>query len=490
MKAALKQEWFLGERIGGGGFGVVYEAWSAAGEPAAVKLVPKRPGAEREMLFTDLVGVRNVVPVIDSGEHQGQWALAMPRAEKSLRDLIEDNGRLPLDEAVTVLSDIAETLADLDSRVIHRDIKPENVLLLNGRWCLADFGMARDADATTARNTHKFAGTFAYMAPERWKNQRATSASDIYSLGILAHELLEGAPPFTGPTENDFYEQHLHGPTPSLTTAPALLAALITECLYRAPQSRPVPGNALARLRRIPVASLTGGLASLAQVNRGAVASQAETERQASQRATEAERRDDLFEAAGTAFAFIADEFLTALTTAASRATVSGDGRGGWAVRLNDATLSLSSSVRVPAESLRTGSAPPSFDVIASATVILEVPANRHGYLGRSHALWYADARVEGRYQWFETAFMSTPLRDTWESALAPFALDAQYEAGMAISPTVAEHQVAWPFLPLVLGDLDEFIGRWANWFAQAADARLGHPSHMPERDPHGSWRH
>ncbi|NWF29477.1 hypothetical protein HW130_25005 [Streptomyces sp. PKU-EA00015] len=50
-------------------------------------------------------------------------------------------------------------------------------------------------------------------------------------------------------------------------------------------------------------------------------------------------------------------------------------------------------------------------------------------------------------------------------------------------------HQVAWPLTPLVIGDLDEFISRWADWLAQAATGQLAHPSRMPERDPQGSWR-
>ncbi|GAA3487686.1 hypothetical protein GCM10018987_17650 [Streptomyces cremeus] len=92
MTLALNKEWDVGARIGGGGFGAVFEAVSTDGEKAAVKLVPKNPGTEREMLFTGLAGVRNVVPVIDSGEHEDQWALVMPRAEKSLRDHLQDHG--------------------------------------------------------------------------------------------------------------------------------------------------------------------------------------------------------------------------------------------------------------------------------------------------------------------------------------------------------------------------------------------------------------
>ncbi|MEV0186668.1 serine/threonine-protein kinase [Streptomyces sp. NPDC050625] len=487
MKLVLNDEWTLGGPIGSGGFGAVYEAENAVGEQAAVKLVPKTPGTEREMLFTDLVGVRNVVPIIDSGEHEDQWVLVMPRAEKSLRAHLQRNGTLPLSEAVSVLSDVAETLADLKDRgIVHRDLKPENILLLGGRWCLADFGIARYAEATTARQTFKFTGTFAYMAPERWNNQRATSASDIYALGILAHELLEGSTPFTGPTDVDFAEQHLRGTPPPLTTAPPLLAALVTECLFKGPQGRPAPGNLLERLRHVPVGATSGGLAALAEANQSAVARRAEADLRASEQATEADRRKGLLEAAKTSFGFIADSFLTTLKNAAPSAEVRTGNLGGWTIRINDAQLTLSGPQETAPEIWRTDSTLAPFDVIASATLSLKIPANYHGYEGRSHSLWYADAQTEDQYQWFETAFMSTrPVVGTME----PFALNPHHESRAAVNPGMAMHQVAWPFTPLVIGDLDEFIGRWAEWLAQAANGQLAHPSSMPERNPQGSWR-
>jgi serine/threonine protein kinase len=127
------QEWILGDRIGGGGFGQVYAAKSVEGETAAVKLVPKAPGAARELLFVNLDGVRNIVPIIDSGEIRDNWALVMPRAEKSLRAHLDQIG-MPLEtaDAIGILKDIGTALSDLDAKVVHRDLKPENVLLLGG----------------------------------------------------------------------------------------------------------------------------------------------------------------------------------------------------------------------------------------------------------------------------------------------------------------------------------------------------------------------
>lgn len=488
MRLKLAREWVVGEPIGEpGGFGAVYAAQDVNGAPAAVKMVPKRPGAEREMLFTELDGVRNIVPILDNGEHEDHWVLVMPRAEKSLRAHLQQHGPLALAEAVRVLTDIAETLTDLDSQVVHRDLKPENVLLLNGRWCLADFGIARYAEATTAQQTYKFAGTLAYMAPERWKNLRATSASDIYSLGVLAYELLEGTTPFTGPHEHDYQDQHLHGTPPPLTTAPALLAALITECLFRAPQGRPAAGNVLERLSRIPTASLAGGLAALAEANRAEAARRSEADRQASAEATEAERRGDLLEAARTSLSLISDQLLTTITNIVSTAEVRRGNQGGWTVRLSSAQLTFTGAKATDPSVWNAETMAP-FDVIAHAAIQLKIPQNRSGYEGRSHSLWYADAKAAERYQWFETAFMATPLRRGM-STMDPFALAPHHEARGAVGPGTAMNQVAWPFTSLSIGDLDEFIDRWTNWLAVAASGELGRPSRMPEREPQGSWR-
>ena len=140
----LERTWQLGPQLDEGGFGRVFLAEDENGNKAVVKLVPQAPGSQREMLFVDLDGIPNVVPILDSGESDDYWALVMPQAEKSLRDYLEETSGLTTNEAISVLVDIAEALAAIESRgVVHRDIKPENILLLNDRWHIADFGIAR-----------------------------------------------------------------------------------------------------------------------------------------------------------------------------------------------------------------------------------------------------------------------------------------------------------------------------------------------------------
>ena len=201
-----KYEWVLGDQIGGGGFGQVFEAAAAEVEQSAVvKLVLKVPGAQRELLFVDIDEARNIIPVLDAGENASHYGLAMARAEKSLRQRLTKNGYLSEPDAVAVLRDIAVALEDLDGRLVHRDLKPENVLYLDGTWCVADFGISRYAEATTAADTRKYSMTPSYAAPEQWRAEHATGAADVYAFGVMAFELLTGRWPFRGP---DFREQH------------------------------------------------------------------------------------------------------------------------------------------------------------------------------------------------------------------------------------------------------------------------------------------
>lgn len=488
MRLKLGREWTLGARIGGGGFGKVYVASSPDYQSAVAKLVPKAPGAQRELLFVDLGGARNVVPIIDSGETDDNWVLVMPRADRSLRQhLDEAAGPLGVSDTVAILSDVATALADLNGRVVHRDLKPENVLLLNGNWCLADFGISRYADATTAPDTQKYAMSPPYAAPERWRGERATAATDVYSLGVIAYELLSGSLPFAGSAMHDFREQHLHRKAPTLGNVPAPLGALIEECLFKPFEARPTPANVLARLAGIEEPPPSGGLARLQEANRAEVARLGEIARRASEHRSDDDRRAALFDAADIGFGRIAAALEQEISRAAPAATVEPGRDGGWFIRLNEAQLEL-----VPAR-MTSGSPwgswrPPAFEVIAHAAVGIRIPPDRDQYEGRCHSLWFCDARDAGNFQWFETAFMVSPLIPK-RGAQNPFALNPGEEAAKALWMGVAEFQVAWPFTSLNIGDLQDFIDRWASWFADAARGRLQHPRTMPERPADGSWR-
>lgn len=486
-KIKLNKEWELGERIDGGGFGQVFAAKSADGPSAVAKLVPKAPGAQRELLFVDLGDAQNVVPVIDSGETKDSWVLVMPRATKSLRKhLDEAGGAVDLPEVLSILTDIVAALVDLDGSVVHRDLKPENILLLDGKWCLADFGISRYAESTTAPDTQKHAFTPAYAAPERWRSERAVIATDVYALGVIAFEMVSGGRPFTGPDLHDYRDQHLHEDAPDLPQLPASLASLIKECLYKAPEARPRPANVAARLPQIQAAKTSAGLERLRAANLAEVERKGEAARRASELRSEVDQRKELLKVAISSMKQLGDALLQAISTAAPSAEVHQE-RDWWTLSLNGAQLELGKTTPVAMNAWQWFE-PPAFDVIAWTYLVLRIAPDRFGYEGRSHSLWYCDAKDAGYYQWFETAFMISPLMRR-SARINPFAQEPNENSAKALWNGGSEFQLAWPFTPVDVGAVDEFIDRWAEWFATAAQGHLRSPSRMPERKAEGSWR-
>jgi serine/threonine-protein kinase len=483
-KIELKQLWTLGSRLGSGGFGQVYQAENQEGFKAALKLVPKAPGANRELLFVNLADVRGVIPIVDSGEYENFWALVMPRADESLREHLDrTGGKLSEPDAISIILNIGSALVELDGKVVHRDLKPENVLRLGGLWRLSDFGISRYAEATTAPDTQKYSLSAPYAAPERWRGERATVAADIYSLGVMAFEMLSGERPFPGPSFEDYREQHLHKEPASLETGTAMLRAIVAESIFKAPGARPSPANLLARLKQSE-RKRTGGLTRLNEAHLGEVAKQSELERQASSARSAAERRADLFSGASNLLDGLYGELSGAILEAAPSAKKGRSGkRSGETISLGAAQLEL-----VPIVSTHPNPwewQAPAFDVVAQASIIIRIPRNRYDFEGRSHSLWYCDAFEADRYEWVEIAFMISPMIPR-TSVMRPFMADPGIEAAKALWVGVSEFQLAWPIEAI---DTDAFIDRWANWLADAAQGRLQAPSTMPEKPIHRNWR-
>ena len=486
-RLAFGEEWVLGERIGAGGFGEVFAASSSRCERAVAKFVPKSPGADREMLFADLTDVRNVVPIIDSGGTDEAWVLIMPRADQSLREHITSaDGALATDACIAILVDLATALSDLDGRVVHRDLKPENVLFFDGHWCLADFGISRYAEATTAPDTRKYAMSQAYAAPERWRGERATSSTDVYALGIIAHELLAGCRPFVGPQVEDYRDQHLYHDPPVLAAVPDRLRALVDECLYKAAGARPSANALVTRLRRAGEARRSPGLERLEAANRQEVSRRGAASRLESEHQSDSQRRLELAQAASKSLADIIGELRETILAAAPAATQRQRPNGGWVIQLGDAELRFAGARTAQND----GGQRPSglFEVIAYSSLSVHIPSDEYGYEGRGHSLWFCDAQRPAVYAWFETSFMITPgIRRS--SPQTPFALAPDEDAREAIGPGIGAFQVAWPFTSLVVGELDDFIDRWSVWLAEGAAGVLRYPSSMPERQTEGSWR-
>jgi serine/threonine protein kinase len=461
-----------------GGFGEVCLVTGERSGEAVAKLVRQDPRARRELLVVDSVkaaGCANVIGILDKGEHVDHWVIVMPRADKSLAKHLEQLGRpLSVEEALPILCDVAAALVDIDGEIVHRDLKPRNILLLNGRWCLTDFGLAKYEEATTSTETWKYSKTKPYAAPEQWREQSATSKTDVYAFGVTAYQLLTGTRPFPGP---DFREQHLEDPVPTLTAGPPQLRTLVRQCLMKSPQARPTAAEILRRLENVtPGAAPTAGLAALAAANESAVNEIATQQQRASAEQELAEERERLHRSAVELFEPISAQLIEKIETHADQAKIEIGTQGKlFIATLRGARIGLDH----PAPSARRLNAP--FDVISQSVITVDMAQTMHGYRSRSHSLWYCDGRQEGQFAWYEVAFADHMAA----GQIQPYALSARETPPVAFDHVIGTTRVDW-FQEIDLSDLDEFVDRWLEWFAKAVTFQLQRPNGTGNRQ---QWR-
>lgn len=479
--------WEVGDELGAGGYGSVREARRDGVERAVAKFVPIEPGAQRELMIGTSTDLPHVVPVLDSGEHDGMYVLIMPRAEYSLRQYITDND-LCLEEKIAILSDVAHGLKEIGQKgLVHRDLKPENVLYTNGVWQLCDFGIARYRDASTSAATRKFSFTALYASPEQWRNKRATPSTDIYAFGVMAYELLEGHLPFQANTVEELREMHLHAAPPDLSIEVPRLQVMVEQCLYKAAEARPTADWVLQQLAQAGDAPASPGIQQLQQVSQQFSALRSQALAEDEQRRTLRERRKELFQDACRSFEHlratvqntIVDNAPFAKTEERREQTNLGDQITISSVTLAAARLEFAGPRIVEPERW---SGP--FEVIACASIELLQTSSQNEYPGRSHSLWYCDALHEGRFEWFELAFMD------WRNhqRMVPYAAQPE-EISIAFEGVLGTTQLAWPLEQLDRADSQEFVDRWIGWFAEASNSKLFRPSTMPEKPVERNWR-
>ena len=219
--------------LAAGGMGEVFLATDSVLERrVAVKVLHRNLSADpgfverfrREARAAAGLNHPNIVAVYDWGESGRTYSMVMEYVPgASLRDVLRAAGRLDPQQAADVLGQVLLALDHAHRRgIVHRDLKPENIMLTpDGRAKVADFGLARAyLDPATTR-TLTVIGTPQYLAPEQVSGDVADPRSDLYSLGIVAFELLVGEPPFTGPTPFAVADKQLREPVPAPSVANA-----------------------------------------------------------------------------------------------------------------------------------------------------------------------------------------------------------------------------------------------------------------------------
>ena len=253
LNAALSGRYRIERPIGVGGMATVYLAEDLKHERQVALKVLKPElaavvGSERflsEIKTTANLHHPHILPLFDSGEADGFLFYAMPYGEdETLRDLLDRDKQLPVDQAVRIAVAVANALHHAHERgVVHRDIKPANILMQDGQPVVADFGIALAVGAaggSRLTETGLSIGTPYYMSPEQATGDQSVGpASDIYALGAVLYESLTGEPPYSGNTAQAVLVKILQGDPVSAIDVRSSVPKNVDACIRKALEKLP-----------------------------------------------------------------------------------------------------------------------------------------------------------------------------------------------------------------------------------------------------------
>src|SRR5579863_91825 len=249
--------------LGAGGMGEVYRATDTKlGRDVALKVLPAEMAQDperlgrfrREAKTLAQLDHPNIVTIYSVEECDGVHFLTMQLVEGLALDRLIPVGGLALPQIIEIASALGDALAAAHEKgIVHRDLKPANVMVSNdGRVKVLDFGLAKDiratnlSDATLTSDSRTqigvVMGTPAYMSPEQTSGRPLDHRTDIFSLGVLLHEMATGQRPFEGKSSAELVSAILRDTPPSVTDArpdlPSDLARIVRRCLEKDPRHR------------------------------------------------------------------------------------------------------------------------------------------------------------------------------------------------------------------------------------------------------------
>jgi eukaryotic-like serine/threonine-protein kinase len=464
------------QRLGAaGGFGEVFAGVGADGSPVAVKRlhVTADQAAHRELQIASRLrsrDLKHIVPILDAGQdaESDRYFIVMARAERNLEDEVTARGPLSVAESIDVLAQIGDGLIEA-ADIVHRDLKPGNVLLHEGRWKIADFGIARFVEEATSLNTLRDFLSAAYASPEQWLGERATAATDVYALGCIAHALMTGAPPFPGPQLTDFQQQHLRTTPPALPAGDPRVSSLVSSMLRKAPDGRPSTARIVSVLRSViatPVGAVSPVAAGLQQVASIEADLRAKREAEAARARAELERRQRLAVDGIEGFRDLTENILGVIRDAEPSIDVVRQGRR-TSVKLGSAslTLDLAQGDAMPADSMPNSKWDP---VVAGA---IDVRQDTRDKWSHGATLWYMRLPNRTEYRWYEVAYKDNAFAS--RVLRGPYAAQKLEDADHAAGPGM--HTVEIQSGPTAIDgeDVQTFVDRWLDRLIKAYHGRL-----------------
>ncbi len=248
LKTALADRYTIEHELGAGGMATVYLAHDLKHHrKVAVKVLRPELAATlgperfvREIEIAANLSHPHILPLYDSGQADGFLYYVMPYVEgESLRERLDRDGKLPVEDIVRLTDDIAVALSYAhDHGIVHRDVKPENIMLTGDRAVVADFGIARAVTAAGGERltgTGLAIGTPAYMSPEQAMGLEEVDArSDVYALGCVVYEMVGGKAPFEGPTPQALLAKHAVDAVPRLRTSDPAIPVYVERAVEKA----------------------------------------------------------------------------------------------------------------------------------------------------------------------------------------------------------------------------------------------------------------
>ncbi|MFN2571256.1 MAG: serine/threonine-protein kinase, partial [Gemmatimonadales bacterium] len=251
LRRDLSKDYHVHDMLGRGGMSFVFLAQERElNRQVAIKVLPLQLMSggdfaerfEREGKISASLDHPNIVPIFRVGASSTFLWYTMKRIRgRSLEQIIEERGGLPLSEVLNVVQQVGSALHYAHRQgVVHRDVKPANVMIEDSGWALVcDFGIARAFGSVSLTQTGASIGTPRYMAPEQVEGQPVDGRSDQYSLAILTWQALTGKLPFDGESVGELIRKHLLEPVPRLTAVRPELPPEVSDAVYRAMSKKP-----------------------------------------------------------------------------------------------------------------------------------------------------------------------------------------------------------------------------------------------------------